>query len=431
MRPPRALPWAPCPPSSARITDGVYRPLPQQTYPAGRVADALSALRHSRHLGKAVLTFPDTEPIVVTRPDDGPGLQPAATYVISGGLSGLGAATARHLASRGARSLALIGRRGAASPEAVLLLDELREQGVDVTAYAADITDGAAVAAVFDQAERKGRPVRGVVHAAMQLDDAPLDELDTSRVRDVLAPKVRGAEVLDELSRHSALDFFVVYSSVTALIGNMHQAPYAGANLHLESLMRARREQGLPGLALGWGGISDTGYVARTLLDDTIARSGIGLISPRTAMAALDRHLGRESEAAVVIGVMEWERLASILPSLTRPRFSTRLRRIAGAPAPEASADLRHRLTAADDDAARHALIAEALREMTAATLHTTPDRVNCSAGLADLGLDSLMAAELKVHLQQTFGCELGLMEFMAAGNLSGVAERIDRALRR
>ncbi|MEV5357017.1 SDR family NAD(P)-dependent oxidoreductase [Streptomyces sp. NPDC052693] len=415
---------------TAGVTDGVYRPLPHQSYPVGRVGDALSALRHSRHLGKVVITFPETEPIMLTRPARGPELQPAATYLISGGLSGLGAATARHLASRGARSLALIGRRGAASPEAAPLLDELRQQGVDVTAYAADITDGTAVAAVFDQAERKGRPVRGVVHAAMHLDDAPLDELDTPRVRAVLAAKVQGAEILDERSRLGALDFFVTYSSVAALIGNMHQAPYAGANLYLESLMRARREQGLPGLALGWGGISDTGYVARTMLDDTIARSGIGLISPRTAMAALDRHLGRDGEAAVAIGVMEWERLAGILPSLTRPRFNTRLRRTAGAPAPEASADLRHRLAAADDDAERLVLITEALREMTAATLHTTPDRVNCSAGLADLGLDSLMAAELKVHLQQTFGCELGLMEFMAAGNLSGVAERIDRALR-
>lgn len=416
---------------TARITEGTYRPLPHQTYPAGRIDDALSSLRHSRHLGKVVITFPETEPVVLSRCDDSPCLQPTATYLISGGLSGLGAATARHLAARGARSLALVGRRGAASPEAAPLLDELRKQGVDVTAYAADITDPAAVTAVFDQAAQKGRPVRGVVHAAMQLDDAPLDELGTCRVRDALAAKVRGAEVLDELSRYSELDFFVVYSSVAALVGNIHQAPYAAANLHLESLMRARRAQGLPGLALAWGGISDVGYVARTLLDDTIARSGIGLISPQTALAALDRHLSRNREASVVVGVTEWERLAGILPTLNGPRFGALLRRTAEARNSAASADLRQRLAAAESDTARLALITETLRELTAATLHTTPERVNSSAGLSDLGLDSLMAAELKVHLQQTFGCELPLMEFMAAGHLNGVAERIARILSR
>ncbi|MEU0739008.1 SDR family NAD(P)-dependent oxidoreductase [Streptomyces sp. NPDC006134] len=412
-----------------RVADGVHRPLPHQTYPATRVDEALEALAHSRHLGKVVITFTGTDPVEVRQPHQAAPLDPAATYVVSGGLGGLGAATARHLADRGARHLALIGRRGAATPEAAALLAHLKEQGVDAAAYAADITDRTAVGHVFRHAAGKGKPVRGIIHAAMHLDDAPLEELTPDRVRKVLAAKIRGARVLDELSREHGTDFFVVYSSVAALVGNLHQAPYAAANLHLEALMRARRADGRPGLALAWGGISDTGYVARTLMTDTIARSGIGLISPATAMAVLDRHLTAGTEPSVAAGVMDWERLTHILPAVASPRFAAQLRHTTGTSAPQAAGNLRQLLADADSDSDRIALITDTLTTVIAGILQTAPERVSATAPLTDLGLDSLMGAELSVRLQHVFGCELPLMELMAAATLDGVAERLHRTL--
>ncbi|MEV5341522.1 SDR family NAD(P)-dependent oxidoreductase [Streptomyces sp. NPDC052676] len=414
-----------------RITDGTYRPLPHRAYPAGRVTEALSSLRHSRHLGKVVVTFSETEPVEVHQPARSASLDPEATYLISGGLSGLGAATARHLADRGARHLALIGRRGAASPEAPALLEDLGRRGAQATAHAADVTDSQAIAGIVREAAEQGRPVRGIVHAAMQLDDAPLDELTPDRVRRVLAAKVRGAQVLDETSKDCALDFFVTYSSVAALVGNLHQAPYAAANLYLESLMRRRRAEGRPGLALAWGGISDTGYVARTLMADTIARSGIGLISPRTAMDALDRHLALDKEPAVTVGVMDWERLAQILPALTEPRFRAQLGDGAGKTTPKAADGLRQRLEKATNDTERSTIITDALTALAADILQTSPDRVSTTADLTDLGLDSLMGAELKVQLQRAFGCDLPLMELMGAATLAGVAQRLDILVQR
>ncbi|TDT40131.1 acyl transferase domain-containing protein [Streptomyces sp. BK208] len=414
-----------------RITDGTYRPLPHRAYPADRVTEALSSLRHSRHLGKVVITFSGTEPVEVHQPVSSAPLDPAATYLISGGLSGLGAATARHLADRGARHLALVGRRGAASPEASALLEDLGRRGAQATVHAADVTDRQAITRIVREAVEQGRPVRGIVHAAMQLDDAPLDELTPGRVRRVLAAKVRGAQILDEAGTDCVLDFFVTYSSVAALVGNLHQAPYAAANLYLESLMRRRRAEGRPGLALAWGGISDTGYVARTLMAETIARSGIGLISPRTALAALDRHLALGREPAVTVGVMDWERLAHILPALTGPRFSAQLHDVTGRTSPRAADGLRQRLKTAGSGAERITLVTDALTALAADILQTSPDRVSTTANLTDLGLDSLMGAELKVQVQRAFGCELPLMELMGAATLAGVAQRLDVLVQR
>ncbi|MDH2388508.1 SDR family NAD(P)-dependent oxidoreductase [Streptomyces sp. HNM0663] len=414
-----------------RITDGTYRPLPHRAYSADRVAEALGSLRHSRHLGKVVITFSGTEPVDVHEPVTSAPLDPSATYLISGGLSGLGAATARHLVDRGARHLALIGRRGARSPEASALLEDLHRKGAQATASAADITDRQAITRIVRETAEQGRPVRGIVHAAMQLDDAPLDELTPDRIRRVLAAKVLGAQVLDETSRNCELDFFVTYSSVAALVGNLHQAPYAAANLYLESLMRRRRTEGRPGLALAWGGISDTGYVARTLMADTIARSGIGLISPRTALDALDRHRALANEPTVAVGAMDWERLSQILPALTGPRFSAQLRNAAGASTPQAADGLGQRLKEATSAAQRITLITDALTALAASILQTSPDRVNPTANLADLGLDSLMGAELKVQLHRAFGCELPLMELMGAATLVGVAQRLDVLVQR
>ncbi|WP_228396505.1 type I polyketide synthase [Streptomyces sp. RB17] len=411
-----------------RVTDGTYRPLPHQSYPASRIRDAFSALRHSRHLGKVVVSFTDSLPIPVEDPRPVPHLDADATYLVTGGLSGLGATTARHLAARGARHLALVSRRGAKAPEAAGLLADLERAGVTTQVHAADITEREAVRAVITEADRHGRPVRGIVHAAMHLDDAPLTDLTAKRFAAVLAPKVRGSEVLHALTEDRDLDFFVTYSSVAALVGNQHQAPYAAANLYMEALMRSRRDRGRPGLSLAWGGISETGYVARTNMTETITRSGIGLITPAMALTALDRHLSR-SEGHAAVGVMDWERLTHLLPALTVPRFSAQLGHQGSRVQRAQAHDLRQRLKAAEGDQARLELITGTLVEATAHILQTTPDRVDPSANLVDLGLDSLMGAELKVALEQTFGCELSLMELMAAATIDGIAHRIHRVM--
>ncbi|MFC8870218.1 SDR family NAD(P)-dependent oxidoreductase [Streptomyces sp. NPDC057148] len=409
-------------PLAEGIADGTFQPVPHWVRPAAEAAEAFRLLQHSHHVGKLVVAFDEAPPLVPYPARHSP--DPEGTYLVTGGLGGFGASTARWLAERGARHLALVGRRGERTPGAPELLRELRDRGVRVTAHAADATDIEAMRAVFDDADRGGHPVRGVVHAAMHLDDAPLTDLDDARLAAVLAPKVAGALVLDELTRGRRLDLFVLYSSAAALIGNPHQAPYAGANTVLESLARARRRRGEAALAVQWGGIDEAGYVARLELTGMLEGKGMGLLTPREAHGRLGRLLTEPAEV-VAVGRMTWEALRSFCPAADSPRLSLVLaptQDVAG----HSGGDLRRQLAVLDPGEARE-LALRALAELAATVLQTVPERVPMERPLGDLGMDSLMAAELAVLVQRHFDCEIPAIEAIANPTLTALADLVLR----
>ncbi|WP_159037105.1 SDR family NAD(P)-dependent oxidoreductase, partial [Streptomyces specialis] len=411
-----------------RIAAGISRPLPHQAYPADRIADALRALQHSRHLGKVIVTC--DEPPALRRPVPTPRLDPRGTYLVTGGLGGFGAATARHLAARGARCLDLVSRRGADIEGAAELIEELAALGTRARAHAADVTDPDALRRIIDRADAEDRPLRGVVHSVLCLDDAPLAELTPERFAAVLAPKMRGALVLDALTRDRDLDLFVMYSSVSALIGNQLQAPYAAGNLVQEALVRARRAAGAPGLAVGWGGIGETGYLFRAGMTETFERLGAGAVPPDLACAALDRLLGQDTDVATV-GRFDWHRMARALSTLSAARFTALTDGGPGEDTAGRSEEFTRRYAAAADDDEARAVVADTLLHLAARVLQTTPERLDGARNLDDLGLDSLMMAELATVMRRAFGCELPVMELVGVSSLSGLAERVHRILRR
>ncbi|MGK5631066.1 SDR family NAD(P)-dependent oxidoreductase [Streptomyces sp. URMC 123] len=409
-----------------RVSDGVYRPIPHHVFPADRIAEAFEALQHSRHIGKVVISL-ETPPLLKARPAPVP-VRAGAGYLITGGLSGLGAATARHLAARGAGHLALVGRRGADTPEAPALVAELRRRGATVSVHAADITAPSALRAVLDAVDTPEHPLRGVVHAAMVLDDAPLRELDEERMRRVLAPKAGGADTLDRLTRGRDLDFFVLCSSVAALIGNQHQANYTAANLHLEALARARRHAGAPALATAWGAIGDIGHVARHDLGAFMRQMGLELLPVDDVFEALETALARRDDIAVPAAV-DWARLRHTIAGVAAPRFGAVL------PPEDADADRTARqltralATATPEEALT--LVSAALADILARILHTDPDQVRPDRRLDQLGLDSLMGAELMTAIHQRLGCNLPAVEIVNSATVGDLAQRCVRRLAR
>ncbi|WP_093906469.1 type I polyketide synthase [Streptomyces sp. cf386] len=396
-----------------RVADGRYRPLPHTVYPAARVTEAFALLQHSRHIGKVVVSLdPQDGPVPVrTRPEPPP-LDPDGSYLVTGGLSGFGAATARRLADRGARHLALVSRRGADGPEASAVLAELAARGVTATPYAVDVTDAAALAEAIGRIDATGHPLVGVVHAAMVLDDAPLTELTDARIRTVLAPKVAGAAVLDTLTRERDLRLFWMYSSFTTVLGNIKQSPYVGGNLFTEALARQRHSCD-GALAVTWGALGGVGHVAREGLAPTMEALGMAPLGPHEALAALET-LAASGTTVAGIGHYDWTRLRTFLPMLTSPRFAALL------PADgdldgHTRQDLLAALAGLSADEALETANA-ALADVMARILQTDAARLDPKLPLQDYGVDSLMAAELLTTLRQRLDVEIPPMELLQGG---------------
>ncbi|KUH39065.1 MULTISPECIES: type I polyketide synthase [Streptomyces] len=401
-----------------RITDGTYRPLLHLAYPAARIGEALRALQRSRHLGKVVITFEEPPPLDRSHPPLR--LSPDATYLITGGLSGLGAALAHRLVDRGARHLALLGRRGADTPGAEDLVRALAERGAQATAHTADVTREADLRRVLDAVDASPHPLRGVLHAAMALDDAPLADLTDERLRTALAPKMLGAAHLDALTRDRDLHLFAACSSVTTWFGNAYQANYTAANGYLEALTRNRRGTGLPGTTVAWGAIGDTGYAARHGITDMLARLGLDNLTPREACTALEDAIARDTDVSAAARI-DWARVRSMMPAVQTPRLAGLIP--AHTPRDDGPDHLRHRLAAATPDEAL-TLAADAITQVLADILQTDPARLDRDRRLDQLGLDSLMAVEAVVAARRRLGCELPTLEFLNAQGITDLARR-------
>ncbi|MEE1929655.1 SDR family NAD(P)-dependent oxidoreductase [Streptomyces sp. TRM 70351] len=408
----------------AAVRDAV-RPLPHSVFPAARVAEAFELMQHSHHTGKVVVAFdPLDEPPLVEPLRRRPCLDPAGTYLVTGGTGGFGAATAGWLAGLGARHLALVSRRGAEAPEAGAVLEGLRARGVRATAHAADAADPEAMAAVVAEIDSSGHPLRGVVHAAMHLDDELLLDLDAERMAAVLAPKIGGAVVLDALTRERDVDLFLVYSSGTTLTGNVKQAPYLAGNLFLEALVRERRAAGRPGLAVAWGALSETGYVARNDLGAAMASFGLEPVAPKEAFAAAEALLGTGADVAAVLRFV-WARTRRLLPLVDSPRLAGLVP--AGAGEDDLSREeLLSTLGRMSDDEAL-AYLTDNVTGVLAGVLHMEPGQIDPHRRVDSYGLDSLMAAELLVSLQQRYGIEIPPMELLrnTGGTLDDIARTV------
>ncbi|WPO69156.1 SDR family NAD(P)-dependent oxidoreductase [Streptomyces sp. KN37] len=398
---------------AGRVADGRYRPLPYTVYPAARVKEAFELLQHSRHIGKVVVGLdPQDGPVPVRRRPEPLRLDSDGSYLVTGGLSGFGAATAQWLVEHGARHLALVSRRGADGPEAAELLSDLTARGATATPYAADVTDAAALAEVIDDVDATGYRLAGVVHAAMALDDAPLTELTDDRARAVLAPKVAGAAVLDALTRHRDLGLWWLYSSFTTSIGNITQSAYVGGNLFTEALAR-HRHRDKPALAVAWGAIGDRGHVARERLGPAMEALGVAPLGSREALDALETLTAADTVVAG-IGRFDWARARTFMPCVSAPRFAALLP-AAGDVRGHTRQDLLTSLAGLSPDEALEK-VNGTLAELLARILQTDAARLDARLPLQDYGVDSLMAAELLTTLKQQLDVEIPPLELLQGG---------------
>ncbi|WP_437494050.1 type I polyketide synthase [Sorangium sp. So ce1014] len=336
----------------------------------------------------------------------GTALDGGAAYLITGGLGALGLHVARWMVERGARQLYLIGRREALEP-AQAALRELADAGAEVVPMQADVADDAALGRVLETISASGRPLRGVVHAAGVLDDGVLEQQSAERLARVMAPKIAGAWNLHRRTRALDLDLFVLFSSGASLLGAPGQGNYAAANAFLDALAHHRRALGLAGLSINWGAWAGAGMAGgvKVSAQRRQAARGVGAIPPAEGLRWLDRLLAEGATQAAVLPVTRWSQDLEPYPAGAPPVLAELVREDRRDGAADADRDdLRRRLAEAPAPA-RRGLIDAFVREQVAAILGLGPTHpLEIRQRLFDLGLDSLMAVELRGRLQRHVG---------------------------
>ncbi|MBD0679830.1 type I polyketide synthase [Pseudomonas sp. PSB11] len=414
--------------------DGILSPLPYREFDANDVVESFRYMQQARQIGKIVVTYRTPIQQVFRAPlAQAPALQLAAdgTYLVTGGLSGFGLRTAQWLVDKGARHLALLGRRGAATEEAQPALAAWREQGIEVQALACDITDSAQLRSVLASIEASKAPLRGVVHAATVFEDGLVRNLTQAQLQRVLEPKAKGAQYLHELTAHLALDFFVLFSSATTLFGNPGQANYVAANHWLEALARHRLLQGLPATAVLWGAIDDAGFLARNqdIKNALQSRMGGAALQSQAALDTLERLLLQQRSG---LGVLEldWKALSRFLPAAGSPKFSELVRLHSGEQEEESNVDDIQRLLLEMNDQELTELFAEMLKQEISEILRMPTSKLDSNQPLQELGLDSLMSVELVVAVEERFGIRLPVMELSETSSIAKLTVRILELLR-
>lgn len=392
---------------------------PHRVFPIEGAIDAFRFMAQSKHIGKVVLSQEDSG-----KPRSDDIVTSDATYLITGGLGGLGLEVAKWLAAQGAAHLVLVGRRGATG-DAAEAVRELQDSGVDVTVAQADISDIDQVATLLDEVAETMPPLRGVIHAAAVLDDGTLVHQTWDRFEKVFAPKVNGAWNLHTLTEHMSLDFFVLFSSWAALVGLPGQGNYAAANAYLDALAHHRQAQGLPALSVNWGAWAVVGMAAAMDTRDKsrLEDMGISAFVPELGTAALGRLLD-ESPPQVAVLAIDWSKyLDYYAASLELPYFAHMAGEVDTRVSVEDSAGTTRQAIMEADPSERRQMTENSLREMAALVLRLPVTSIDVHQPLVDLGLDSLMSTEFFAHIERNLGEHLPLATLIKAPTVAALAD--------
>ena len=376
-----------------KLASGVYRPLPRRDVTLAQLAGALDDGIPAQ-LALALPQPADAEVDLVRLP-----FRADATYLITGGLGGLGLAVARRMAQRGARHLVLAAR-SAPTLAAMDAIAEMERLGVQCQTLALDVADEGQLARALERIAAEMPPLRGVMHAAGTLDNGLLIQLDKAQFRSVAHAKVLGAWNLHRQLADQPLDFFVLFSSLASAIGSPGQSNYSAANAFLDALAEHRKAQGKAGLAVGWGPWAEVGMAAGAHTLDKLAEHGMGMLPLADGLTLLEELVAEGRQGAMAALPMHWARWGESFPLAgALPYFSALV--------PQGERDTSHsqaRITAdmleqMGEEAQIEVLQATVLRAVCQA-MRIDAAGLDVNTPLTAAGLDSILALELKSRLE-------------------------------
>ncbi len=398
---------------------GHLKPLPVKVFSIGHVAQAFRYMAQARHIGKIVVTH-EGPAVHLPRELQSPtgqweGLDPDGSYMITGGLAGLGLLVAQWMVEQGARHLVVTGR-SRPSEEALQVIRNLEQRGAEVVIARGDVSDRGHLEEIFSRFGRALPALRGIVHSAGTLDDGVLLNQSWERFQRVFTPKVNGSWNLHALTQDLTLDFFVMFSSAVTLLGSAGQGNHVAACAFEDALAFYRRAQGLPALSINWGPWAEVGAATRGTVSQRLQLKGFQAIEPQQGLRVLEELLGQDRIQVGVLSV-DWRQYADSLPPgyrsalLSELDHKTELPALSGQRKTAQPPALLQQLSQAPPGK-RQKLLTDFVRQQAIKVLGLDPTQsIDYKQPLSDLGLDSLMAVELRSVLST----ELGLVRSLPA----------------
>jgi acyl transferase domain-containing protein/acyl carrier protein len=399
-----------------QVGDGVL-PVPEHTvFPLTEAATAIRAMSAAEHTGKLVLRIPHSGEIpVVVPPTRAPVFRRDGSYIVTGGVGGLGLFLAAVMASGGCGRIVL-SSRSRPNPQAEKTIERLRANGADVVVESGNIADPETARRLVSVATATGLPLRGVLHAAAVVDDATVQNITEELIERDWAPKVSGAWNLHEATRGAALDWFCSFSSAAVLVGSPGQGAYAAANSWLDSFTAWQRRQGVPALAIAWGAWADIGAGAAVA-----QRGDVTMIKPEDggyAFRALLRHNRGYS------GYLPVTRMPLLRALAARSPFAEAFRDTGAAQPAETPSVLAELVELSPDE--RPNRLRRLLTDQAAVILRRAidPDR-----SFAEHGLDSLGMLELRTSIETQTGVRISPKTMVTYNTARSLAAHLSETL--
>jgi NADP-dependent 3-hydroxy acid dehydrogenase YdfG/aryl carrier-like protein len=421
-------------------------PHPLTVLPLNQIQDAFRMMQSGKHLGKLVISFQGNPEIPVLQESQNLlTLSSDRTYLLVGGLGGLGRSLARMLVGLGARNLAFISRSGASSADSRAVVDELVQLGASVRAYQADITDMDALNQVLVRCSGDLPPIKGVFQLAMLLRDSLYETMTHPQWVEATGPKIQGTWNLHQYFDHThELDFFINLSSISGIIGNKGQANYSAGATFQDAISHHRRREGLKCVTLDLGIMLDVGVIAENGSTGDLKRweEVIGVREPlfHALMKAVisdqeQNNLTSSLTTQICVGLGTAE--AFDAAGVPRPDYLTADTRFSPLSAVDFSTgnasggqggavvSLKSQLAAATSMEQAVDLVTGALVNKVADILQTSSAEIDTSRPIYLYGVDSLVAMEVRNWIRRETDAQVAIFDILEAVPISQLAQKI------
>ncbi|KAL8882951.1 MAG: hypothetical protein Q9198_000127 [Flavoplaca austrocitrina] len=409
----------------ALLAEGKLQPVqPLNVFPLSEMESAFRLIQAGKHTGKVILQADKTTTVkAIPRSNASTTFLEDASYVLIGGLGGLGREICRWMISRNCKNLIVLSRSGTKSTHAQSIKEELEGDGVKLAIHACDVGDAEQLQSALSVCSNEMPPIKGVIQSAMVIRDNIIDKMTLEDYQAALRPKVQGSINIHQALIEQPLDFFIMLSSCVGIIGNSGQANYASACTFQDAFARYRSGLGMPTRSIDLGMIEDVGYVSEHVeAFRFLAAQGFQGVKMDELLAVIDyaimRPIRKMDDCQLIIGLNGSANLNDAKLSRIRSQRTNTV----GADTPSS---LQAQLQSAQSAIDEHRVLLEAIVTQIAKVLVLPAEDINPAQSISNYGGDSLSAVELRNWFALELDASFGVMEILSGRSIDAVTREV------